>query len=732
MKDPVSREAPPVRSPRWLRSPLPLILVGLVLSSGVDAQSSRRDRTFEEVTEVLEVQVPVNVTDRDGEPIRDLTVENFTVLDDGEEREVVDLRIVDLETIEPEEEEQIPSAARRHFLLLFDLSFSSPAAIVKARQAAQQFILGALHPSDLVGVAVHTVDSGSRLVVTFTPDRAQLARAIDTLGAPRLLDRTVRDPLRFVIDRPYDPLSSMASNDSTQGQQGIAQSLGETVMQHLVVIGKQMARTEKSFARGRISSWSRSMGDLARMLGSVEGRKHVVYFSEGFDGRLIFGRAASGDDPAVQEDMLNIGRGAYWMVDMDDIYGNAGLQSDVRVMLEEFRRNDAVIQAVDISGLTAGTAAAERIHSVGQDALFYLANDTGGELYSEANDFGDQLLEVLDRSSVTYVLSFRPEGLMRDGSFRRLKVRVDDVPRGARVSHRMGYYAPRPFEDLHPLEKNLLASDAIAAATPKTEVNLDVLTAAFRASEDLAYAPVIVEIDGTSLLVGHQGELLSVELYAYVTDHTGQIRDFFTQMISMDLRRKREAFERTGLKYYGHLDLPSGSYLLRVLVRNADTGRTGVATSALEVSDELEAQPVLLPPFFLEEPGSWFLVREKQGQGFERSVVYPFTVNGEPYIPAAKPALASHQEARFCLVAYNVGSELTVDSEVLGGNGEVILEAGEVDVLERTVTGIDGLDKLLATFRPNGLSPGNYTLKVAIHDPTAGLLGTNSIPFSIR
>ena len=107
-------------------------------------------------------------------------------------------------------------------------------------------------------------------------------------------------------------------------------------------------------------------------------------------------------------------------------------------------------------------------------------------------------------------------------------------------------------------------------------------------------------------------------------------------------------------------------------------------------------------------------------------------VNGEPYIPAAKPALASHQEARFCLVAYNVGSELTVDSEVLGGNGEVILEAGEVDVLERTVTGIDGLDKLLATFRPNGLSPGNYTLKVAIHDPTAGLLGTNSIPFSIR
>lgn len=704
------------------------LLAGLALAPALEAQV--RKSTFEETTEVIEVQVPVNVIGRDGEPVRGLTAESFEVLDEGEPREVTDLRVVDLALIEPDGDSQIPSSARRHVLLLFDLSFSSPSAVVRARQAAQRFVLEALHPTDLAGVAVQTVDSGTRLVVTFTPDRAQLARAIDTLGAPRLLDRTIRDPLRFLIDNPLD-LDGMASNDSGQGR-GLTQNLGETVMQHLQVIGQQMARTEKSFARGRVSSWSRSMGDLARMLGSVEGRKHVVYFSEGFDGRLLFGRAASGDDPDVQQDMLNIGFGEYWMVDMDDFYGNSGLQSDVRVMLEEFRRNDCIIQAVDISGLTAGTAEAERIHSVGQDALFYLANDTGGELYEEANNFGEELVKVLDRSSVTYLLSFEPSGLERDGSFHRLKVKVADAPRGARVSHRMGYYAPRPYEELHPLEKNLLASDAIASAAPRHDVNVDVLTAAFRASDDMAYVPVIVEVEGASLLAGHSADTLSVELYTYVTDEAGQIRDFFTQMISLDLGRSRSAFSRTGLKYYGHLDLPAGRYLVRVLVRNAFTGRTGVETAALEVPGELEAQPSLLPPFFLEEPGSWFLVREKQGEGFQRSVIYPFTVNGDPYIPSARPALASHQEARFCLVAYNLGGELLLDGQVLGGDGEVILDGGEISLVERTVTGIDGLDKLLATFRPNGLDPGDYTLRVALRDPVAGLLGTNSIPFRIQ
>ncbi|MGH9465070.1 MAG: hypothetical protein ACRD0X_05450, partial [Thermoanaerobaculia bacterium] len=125
-----------------------------------------------------------------------------------------------------------------------------------------------------------------------------------------------------------------------------------------------------------------------------------------------------------------------------------------------------------------------------------------------------------------------------------------------------------------------------------------------------------------------------------------------------------------------------------------------------------------------------FMVREKAPQ-FERTVVYPFTVNGEPYVPSARPLLARDDPAQVCLVAYNLGEEAAVDGRVVAADGSVIASArlGEV---ERTVTGIDGLDKFLTTFDPGTLTVGTYTLQVALTDRRTGSTQTNSIPFSVQ
>lgn len=702
--------------------------------------ASAQEEIFEEAADVVEVQIPVNVSTRDGKPIRGLTREDFEVLDRGRKQELTGFDVIDLDVLQPEILEgpnavaaAIPAAARRHFLLLFDLTFASPASVTKARRAAQDFVLEELHPTDLAAVATYSLDTGPRLLVTFTPDRAQLARAISTLGAPRLVDQEGGlDPLRFMIVDPgrSGVSSTFAEGDLAEGS--FAGMVEEQVEAYLRVISNQMDRMEKTYMRGRVSSWVAGLDEMAQILASVEGRKHVVLFSEGFDGRLMLGRGPDAEDEAARADRRNLQFGQYWMVDTDDMYGNTALQRQMGDALETFRRADCVIQAVDISGLSSGSSEQRRARSVGQDALFYMANETGGSLFENTNDLSAELDEVLDRSTVTYLLSFQPEELELDGSFHRIEVRLGgDRRRGTAVSHRAGYFAPRPFGDLHPLEKSLLAADAIASATAREDLDVDVLVAPFRANEHAAYIPVIIEVGGGKLLAGHEKDQLDTEIYAYVSDDEGEMRDFFTQMVSLNLSDDgRRSMRQAGLKYYGHLTLTPGDYLVRVLVRNNATGRTGVRSVRVSVPDYTLAAPQLLPPFFIDPANRWVLVREQRAAQRD-TVVYPFTVNGSPYIPSARPVIEPGKENKLVLVAYNLeGDEVALSGTVIGSDG-VERPAESLELVERTVTGIGGFDKLLASFQVNDLGRGSYTLQVAVGPPGGSATQINSIPFSI-
>ncbi|MFL6196193.1 MAG: VWA domain-containing protein [Thermoanaerobaculia bacterium] len=713
-------------------SPLLLSLCLLVpLAPAAARAADKPPATFEGASQVTAVEVPVNVVGKDGEPVRGLTADDFEVYDGSERQKVTGFDVIDLKALETRLEsaaqkapEDIPSAARRHILLLFDLSFSSPTSILKARLAAREFVLKGLHPADLAAVATFSLETGPKLIITFTPDRAQLARAIDTLGYRQAFDRAAKnDPLRFMIE---PPASDQSSGFGVGEGVDLRAQREQIVYEYLKAIAFAAERSERSFEVGRISGYSRALADMARSLNSVQGRKQVVFFSEGFDSRLLIGRSPG--DKETEEDNFNAAIGQTWMVDSDQRYGNTGLQGDINRMLEEFRRADCVIQAVDIGGLRAG--ADERARPSGQEGLFYFANETGGELYRDANNLREPLERVLERSSVTYLLSFERSDLKLDGAYHRLKVKAK-LPAGARMSYRAGYYAPRPFKELDPLEKSLLASDGIAAAAPRRDISLNVLSAPFRATPSRAYVPVIIEVSGRSLLEGHAAKKLNVEFYTYVSDFQGQMHDFFTQRVALDVDKAatRQAMLDGGIKYYGHFDLPTGSYRVRVLVRNADTGRTGVETVEVNVPSYEATQAVLLPPFFIEDRQKWLLIREQTG-GELGTVVYPFTVGGEPYIPAARPVLRN-QPARLCLVAYNLGQgNLAVAGEVTAPDGKSF-PAGKLLNVERTSTGIQGLDKVTATFDPSGLGSGDYVLQVAVTDPATGLKHTNSLPFQI-
>ncbi len=736
-----------MRAPSPLLRPLftSLLLLAFTATAATAAtaaQAGTQPPTFEGSSQVVAVEVPVNVVGRDGEPVRGLTADDFEVYDGSERQKVTGFETIDLKTLEVQPgaaaaapPPELPPAARRHFLLLFDLSFSTPPAVLKARLAAREFVLHALHPSDLVAVATFSLENGPKLVVTFTPDRAQLARAIDTLGYRRAIDaaEVKNDPLRFMIEAPISEQATATADldiarPGNQRNAELQQQKEQILYDYLQAIAYASARSDRSFEVGQVSNYSRALAEVAKALNSVQGRKQILFFSEGFDSRLLVGRDTT--DKEAEDDNLSAMFGEIWKVDNDQRFGNTSLQGSLNRMLEEFRRADCVIQAVDIGGLRAG--ADERARPSGEGALFYMANETGGELFKDANNLREPLDRVLARTSVTYLLTFQRSDLKLDGAYHKLRVKAK-LPAGARLTHRAGYYAPRPFKDLDPLEKSLLASDRIASAVPKRDIALDVLAAPFRATEARAYVPVIIEAGGVSLLEGAKGKRLNVEFYAYVSDLQGQMRDFLTQRVALDLDKgkSREGLLAGGIKYYGHFDLAPGIYNVRVLVRNAETGRTGVQTLQVTVPTYDKAQPILLPPFFIEESQKWLLVREQNRNELKGSVVYPFTVSGEPYVPSARPILREAKTARLCLVAYNLGKgDLAVQGEVLAADGKSSL-AGKLAHVQRTATGIQGLDKLVATFDPAGLGAGDYVLRVAVTDPATGHKHTNSLPFQV-
>jgi VWFA-related protein len=132
------------------------------------------------------IEVPVTVADGSGNPVRGLTAENFVLSDDRGKHPIATFDAVDFAAVKTG---GVPPSARRNFLLLFDLSNTTPNALERARRAAQQFVGSAVHPSDLAAVGTISVEHGFRLVTAFTTDRALLAAAIES-------------PLNFVVADP--------------------------------------------------------------------------------------------------------------------------------------------------------------------------------------------------------------------------------------------------------------------------------------------------------------------------------------------------------------------------------------------------------------------------------------------------------------------------------------------------------------------------------------------------
>ncbi len=532
--------------------------------------------TFSDITDVIVVDIPVQVL-IGSQPLRGLTADDFEVRDGRKQRQILDFEAIDLAdkaTVETSHGD-VTAPARRHFLFLFDLAASDPHAILRARQAAREVVADSLHPTDLVAVGTYSV-SGTQLLLGFTPDREQIEVAIDTLGMRSMIYGS-RDPLGIVLsDAPPGALPV----PSTPGGLNVEAELSR-------ILTSMQAGTANAVGRASILAMTSSLGALAEMIGTVRGHKHVVFFSEGFDSSIPLGLGVERevDRQAAASQAASAMSGRYWEVKSDVRFGNTSTLASIDEMAKSFVRSGAVVHTVDIAAIRPDSDLNTRRAS--SEGLFVIADKTGGEFYRNYNDLTAAIGKLLDRTSVTYVLTIQPTGLPPTGRYRELTVKLKNKPKGARIVHRPGYYAPKPFTEQSPLERRLTTAELLLGEREGGSVGLEVETTPLVGGGtglDLA-----VHVDGPSLLREMRGKVFPAEFFAYAIDSKGKVRDFDSRTIKFDLDTIGRKLREDGYLIHGKLDLPPGEYSLRTLIRNTITGKTGLRITTVTVPSRTNA-----------------------------------------------------------------------------------------------------------------------------------------------
>ena len=222
----------------WLIA-LICVLSGLLMRAGlsvpaVHAQGASSAETSGGVirAETRLVLVDAVVTDKKGNYIRDLTQKDFRVSEDNKEQTIKSFSL--------ESDDTAPANAQKHYLVLFfDNSSMTSGDHVQARQAATKFIERNAGPNRLIAIIDFT--GGVRVAQNFTSD-------------PERLKKVVAD-VKFSWTSPNEPVEV-----ATLGMPSLGRSEAEFGIRNVLL----------------------ALRSIAKGLGSVPGRKSLVFLTAGF------------------------------------------------------------------------------------------------------------------------------------------------------------------------------------------------------------------------------------------------------------------------------------------------------------------------------------------------------------------------------------------------------------------------------------------------------------------
>lgn len=668
-------------------------------------------QNFSESVQVTIVEVPVQVVDRAGKPVRGLTVADFELYDDGKRVNISGFDALEMSTLVSDTSKPLPPAAYRNFLLLFDLSHSAPGNIGRAQAAAREFVSQHLGRRDLVAVATYGAEQGFALLTSFTADRALLDHAIATLGAPKYFKMT--DPLRIATP---SPTASQPAQERPNVPDSPAAALEELQREMNTMTAARHDDEQRTRLRKQFSQFS----GVARALDRLKGQKQIILLSEGFDPRLVQGRQDLGAQ-ATQAQNAAIESGEIWKVQSEDRFGSATSSREIDEMSTIFRRSDVTLHAIDIKGLRTEVDAAAGRRVSTNDSLFLIARPTGGTVFQNANDLGKNFADLVEQQDLVYVLSFEARG-GQAGKYHKLKVKVNK-PGVGRVQHRDGYY--ESSSKISPIEQNLTLAEIMMTDIPVRDVPVSLFAVGMPSRQGDGRVPVNVELPGPKMLEGVTGNSVTANLFVYAFDEQNQVRDFLQQRVGLDLARSGEQLRNGGMRYVGTLRVPPGNYTIKALTRIDETGKVGFTRTSVVVPEG--KSPAVLAPVFLGTRPNWINIA---APGRSADAVSAFSATGQAYTPDAQPRLVTPGAYRIALFLHDTPADkLQIAPALVGPDGAS--QAANVALVGRTETDVQGSSKVVLEFKPPQLAAGNYRLQLTV-TPEGGAPSVVTMPFTVQ
>ena len=365
------------------------------------------------------VRVDVIVTDKQGNPVTDLTQADFEVSEDGKPQTVETFKLVKIDTTAPEytsrsirtredEERAAADETSRIFVFFLDDYNVRLGSSMAARKPVSDFIRTQLSPNDLVAV-----------MYPLTPlDAVVLTRNHE--GVIRTIERFEGRKFR------YEPRNEI--------EQRYAQQPTEIV-----------ERIRRQVSLSALKGLSVKLGALR------EGRKAIILLSEGYTAMLppqmrdaMAGFSGLGNpaarNPLAGENSLAEER-ARNMAEFD-------LQTELQNVFDAANRSNTAIYAVDPRGLSTGEFdIADNIgNRQSQEALRstlatlqVLAENTDGRAIVNRNDLAKGMEQIVRDSSAYYLVGYNSTQAPQDGKFHAIRVRVKRP--GVQVRARKGYWA---------------------------------------------------------------------------------------------------------------------------------------------------------------------------------------------------------------------------------------------------------------------------------------------------